>query len=1358
MLFLMLILAFTGAVSNTAWDVTTAYAAEGASPVIYVNDNFDTHVSGAPAGWSASGLSSGAMIVGEEVGGRSGKSLHLRSGTASDLVMTKSFGSPLTNDVVIEMKVKYNNAKFYSPLIQIRSSTGVQSALLEFKADGYMYAGGVKLAGGYTADTWYRLAVVIKAASKKIDVYVDGVKKITDGSYSNSATINDITSFKSYTKVQTGTANEFWMDDVRVYAGAALLDESDFQTPAPSTGNPNDVYAQLRLEQSIAFLAGLPNAYAYLQRMPLSPADPTVKPIIENGTVLIPLLFAADQLAVPYQWDAAAGTVTLGPKSGLLSSPVTLTVGSANMTGSGSADALDAPLKLAGTTLYVSADLFSKTMGQHVLTSGDLVLVSSSNPLPDSSELPKLTKEAIRRIVYDRPAAADIIADLKQHNPNRQHPRLFITPDRLAALKNQIGTDVNLSKWYGDLRKSADVVLATPIGQYDLPDGRRMPSANDARPFIEKTALMYLLSGEQKYAQRAVDEMMKAASIPNWNEQKEFLNTSELTAGMAIGYDWLYDYLTQQQRDQIRTAIRDKGLAKAIAAHNSDAWWVSLSDNEKISNWNAVCNGGIILGALAIGDEEEAVAGEIATRSLRSLEDFILLEFNPDGGWSEGPGYWRYTVEYLTTYMAAMQTTLGKTYGHTETPGFYKTAYFINYVLSPKGSFNFGDSSSFKIRTPELFWMAKQMNNPDIAGLRLQLMQEAKQAGGVYDLLWYDPNLLTMNVSIPPDAYFRNTELATFRSKWNDLAAAFAGIKGGTGNSSHAHADTGNFVFEAGGVQWAIDLGSDDYNLPNYFDYTNQRFTYYRLMPEGHNTLVINPDGTFEQDQYAFSRIERYDSKPSGGLAIVDMTPAYAKNVTSAKRGLLFASNRSTMTVQDEIRAKAPSTVWWFMHTKADIEVAADGKSAVLTQDGKRLGVTMSFSGQAPAGASFKVMDAKPLPGSPNPAGQDPNTGIRKLAIEMIGALDLNMAVQLTPLAAGEDVPVPAPYVALSDWNIPDRDIPQLSQLMLGGQLLAGFAPNTYNYLASVPFGTQRFPVVSGVPAKAGDRVSVAQNVYSPEPVIVTVTDGVYTDRSQQYVIRFASQSALAKPADYMPVPVSGMTASAAQEGNPGTNAIDGDMNTRWSAYGTQWIDLDVGSVKPVSGVGIAFYNGTTRTSWIDIAVSKDGQTWEKVQAGVSSSKTSDMEYFGFKQILARYVRVTGYGNSVNAWNSYSEMAVFSDNKPPIVTGQPGAQTLKGGKSVTLDVYGSFADPEGRPLTFQAKADNEAIVSITMNRDRLTVAPLRVGSATVTISAIDDGGLSASTSFQVTVFPGVQGANGHDHKKEPRPDQGEPIK
>jgi hypothetical protein len=122
---------------------------------------------------------------------------------------------------------------------------------------------------------------------------------------------------------------------------------------------------------------------------------------------------------------------------------------------------------------------------------------------------------------------------------------------------------------------------------------------------------------------------------------------------------------------------------------------------------------------------------------------------------------------------------------------------------------------------------------------------------------------------------------------------------------------------------------------------------------------------------------------------------------------------KSRFLVQDEIRTRRPSRVWWFMHTEAEVAVRADGGSAVLTRDGKRLWARIL----APAGARFQVMDARPLPTSPNPAQQNVNAGIRKLAIRLDGVTNTTLSVLLVPLRDGEAPPRSLPPVReLAKW------------------------------------------------------------------------------------------------------------------------------------------------------------------------------------------------------------------------------------------------------------------------------------------------------------------------------------------------------
>jgi hypothetical protein len=124
------------------------------------------------------------------------------------------------------------------------------------------------------------------------------------------------------------------------------------------------------------------------------------------------------------------------------------------------------------------------------------------------------------------------------------------------------------------------------------------------------------------------------------------------------------------------------------------------------------------------------------------------------------------------------------------------------------------------------------------------------------------------------------------------------------------------------------------------------------------------------------------------------------------------------------------------------------------------------------------------------------------------------------------------------------------------------------------------------------------------------------------------------------PLPVSRVTASSAQSQNPVVNVLDGSLATRWSAQGDgQWAQLDLGSVRAVSEVQIAWYNGGTRTSRFEVQTSTDGTRWTSTIPRTSSSgKTTALESYRIAVVPARYVRVVGHGNSVNDWISMTEL------------------------------------------------------------------------------------------------------------------------
>jgi poly(beta-D-mannuronate) lyase len=129
---------------------------------------------------------------------------------------------------------------------------------------------------------------------------------------------------------------------------------------------------------------------------------------------------------------------------------------------------------------------------------------------------------------------------------------------------------------------------------------------------------------------------------------------------------------------------------------------------------------------------------------------------------------------------------------------------------------------------------------------------------------------------------------------------------------------------------------------------------------------------------------------------------------------------------------------------------------------------------------------------------------------------------------------------------------------------------------------------------------------------------------------------------------------ASADDGNVPGNVLDNDLNTRWSANGDgQWIQFCLANAATVTGVQIAFYSGNTRTSTFDILTSTNGVNWSTAAAGRVSSGTSlNLETFNITAVTAKYVRIVGHGNSVNAWNSYTEVKIQTGS---LITSAPAA-------------------------------------------------------------------------------------------------------
>jgi len=540
------------------------------------------------------------------------------------------------------------------------------------------------------------------------------------------------------------------------------------------------------------------------------------------------------------------------------------------------------------------------------------------------------------------------------------HPRLIALDSDIVRARGLVKSDARARSAYERLRVEAEKILAEPPVEYRLIGPRLLDKSRRALGRIYTLALLYRLDGEKKHLDRAVVEMRAAADFKDWNPS-HFLDTAEMTHAFAIGYDWLYPALTEEQRGWIRAAIAEKGLDQAMPIYEAKRWWVVATHN-----WNQVCNGGIGLGALAIAES----APEKALRILKYAVESIprgMNSYGPDGGWNEGPGYWDYATRYSVYFLAGLETALGTDYDLAKIQGFDRAGHFRIDFSGPSGrTFNYADAGDGLGPSECSLWLAQRFKQPVYAWQELDLMEKRKRVHSL-DLVWWPDTVQSpQEAKWPLDSVYQGVQTAFMRGSWSDPDTIWIGVKGGDNKANHSHVDLGTFVMDALGERWFFDLGSDDYNLPAYFG--NKRWTYYRLRTESHNTVLIDNEN---QDPKSAAKLLEFSSKPEEARVSFDLAETYPGRLAKHQRTVRLIGRR-TMRILDELAAPRPVDMLWGAVT--DAQVTLDGSSATLTKNGKSVRARIL---RAPDGARFEVVSTQPEP------PQRQNEGTRKLVVRL---------------------------------------------------------------------------------------------------------------------------------------------------------------------------------------------------------------------------------------------------------------------------------------------------------------------------------------------------------------------------------------
>ena len=1237
------IVSFAEVVSDKSDDVLITYA---------YNKDFEDQIVGAtPSGVTCWSFKEKIYTDVDENGNKHMKFEEIDNGESSRGCYAQFPYGELEGSVVLEFKMNFlvpGDARFY---ISMEDSELEESLLLYIDANRNLCAGSWGTPAGFqfSPDRYYEVAIVINQPDKKYDIYVDRSKKLSGLKFKdNNGMAGTKFRFSPYMIGNLGTGNiapVTAVDDVRVYAGdkPAFLHKLEgknvvFAEPEKPlvTYQATESEISKYMKNTVALFAGENKIAIDGEVSYLDSYDHSVSTKLINGRTMVPVRFVSEALEASVDWNESSQKVLISGND----KKIEFKLNSSDMLADGDKITLDAPPQMIDNRVYVPLRALAESLGKKVSydKSGMIVLSNREEFFNMQTDL-GVYRTLAGNMIYDIPEnPAEVVAAVEAKHPNKSHPRIMADSERFSEIKKNIQTDPIAKKWFEAIIKRADEYLTTnPATSFPV-GGDAFNTSSGYKNRMGHVALAYKLTGEKKYADMGIKTLLAASAFKTWAPENG-LALADMMYAVAIGYDWLYDCMTEEQRKTIRDAIVKNGFKPIMAEYQNlpretgYAWGQGKPDN-----FHFFADGAGITLVLAVCDETDIkeLATEVLGNSMQHIRRAVCM-FAPDGAWYEGPSYWSFLMIPYGTFVSSLEYATGSTYGYLDVPGAAETCYFISAVTTPSGIFAYSDCYDEFQTSPMVWYMAKYLNNYGLASVEMERREKLNITPLYFDLLWYDPFPME-NTDLQKDWYFRDSEVVTTRSSWSD-DTIFAGLHAGANNVYHAHYDVGEFVIDGFGSRYAIALGRDTYD--------GNAAHRYRVRSEGTNTLVVNPDRTAGQPLNAVTRFDRFESNEDGIIATIDMANAYPA-LTKATRGMKTFDNRQRIILQDELEAKEPSDIYWFMHTAQEIEISSDGKTALVTGKGKDMIARLTCDNDA----VFSVMEAKGLETSPaNPATAYANDAYQKLTIKLEDVVKATITVEFSFVTTGFEETTPkAEVVPIDEWKLSEvkGKSPELTALLVNGESIKGFSPDKFVYETTVNDGDP-LPEVTGL-GNADITVEYPEDV--PGYIIVRCTSKEDPEIYNEYIIKITIELLVADengnvelPAGIIKLPIASLWASD-HDGNVPENTIDGDLGTSWAALGGPTIVFDLGEVKDISYVGLAIrqFDNDGRRQIFNLYTSVDGENYTTISVNnYTSGTTLCQELFKIPKTKARYVKIKGKGSTINSYTNITEAAIYGE-------------------------------------------------------------------------------------------------------------------
>lgn len=531
------------------------------------------------------------------------------------------------------------------------------------------------------------------------------------------------------------------------------------------------------------------------------------------------------------------------------------------------------------------------------------------------------------------------------------HPHLFVTKDQvdnlrsLPHVRDSIGDGHAKKLWDGLLDKVAAEAQEEPwTPSSPLPE-RTPASIKRSNPDFNLVAricnrimdasLVALITGEQRWADAALRQIDCLFDPEQWPEYEDHthlahgdhcsLRRGQLASALGLAYDWLYDFLTPEQR---------RGIIESFDARLTNPFKAGLAAPDRFTkyrnNFVPVIYGGFQIAAMAFGEDytESPWIHEVCDPK---MADYLTYFLGPDGSFDESVQY-AAAVDVVVNYLVAKQYHEQLDNPITANPeivAFF--TWYMYFTLPPGRVVGFGDpapdmppvvtshsAAAAAQRDPAFQWYYEQYFDkaPDTHRRRS------------LELLYYNPDIKGVSPQgrIPLGrAYHNCARLVSSRSSWDPQSAVSIVYGKATLEDNHFHADWGQICIDGYGERLIPDLGSPS-GYPKTFP-KSLNYYFYNYQQLAHNVFVFGQNETggvsqAEHDRKGHFTHEAFDDK-RGGTWTFDLTGVYdiSQRVT---RTVVHLLPRIAVVIDDAVlKETQPISLRW--HTLSMPKLGTDG-------------------------------------------------------------------------------------------------------------------------------------------------------------------------------------------------------------------------------------------------------------------------------------------------------------------------------------------------------------------------------------------------------------------------------------------------